>query len=313
MVVTLPTLKDALPRIAGNKSPVKIIAKAKNDKRFIRPWVEHHAKIVGAENLIVADNSSDDAEYLRELEDSMSKGTLFSFTGFHNRLHSRKSFKSLFEAIAESTKYIIVLDLDERLYWTDGVQHVADTRISDFLISEDLNAYPSLLIDNAPGAANTLSLPERNNHNILPLTWGKPFVRATIVDIPDNPDTPIHNCQFPKSLFSEHHRTHLVLAHLLNLDPEQRIAANMEKLRARGMMLSESDLELTQVRELRTHFDPVIARCAHEIETILVSRASGRPISRNNNAEIALKEDGCIEYGSESVEMRFAQLREMKV
>ncbi|HAS82717.1 MAG TPA: hypothetical protein DCS43_08610, partial [Verrucomicrobia bacterium] len=111
--------KDILNRLK-NRAKLKICCKTLSDLDSIKSWVDHHAPIVGASNLIIADNGSLDSrviEYYKKIE---SEVTIFQFSGVHNEIHCHPRFEPLYNTIKQTTKFFLFADVDERLIGIDG-------------------------------------------------------------------------------------------------------------------------------------------------------------------------------------------------
>jgi len=287
--------------IRASRAPCKICLKTRNDPIFLAEWHQHHARIVGAENLIIADNMSDDPEVLAQLHELSRQSTVFQFTGFHNRLHERELFSPLYRVIEDSSDWHLVLDTDERLVWIEEENWIADSRLVDRLrcLPPSANTVPGVLIQNLPGSRTHFRLPADPSQSAAPLQWGKPAI-ATGCSWPKG--GPIHNIQFPPEIFAARQPPRLFQLHLCNLDPEQRLRANREKLAARGICAPDSSYaEIAQIDvELETR--SVVRRSVLQTRRLLADELEAYP------DQIIVRSDGHLDFSSPAVRSAFHAL-----
>ena len=115
--------------IRSQKANLKFLVKVKDQPQMLVDWIIHHEKIVGLDNLIIADNMSCSDSLSGDNLDSRIFRILFQFTGAHNYIHDQDIFFDLYEAIRSSCDYYVVMDADERFIWTDGAKWLADQRV----------------------------------------------------------------------------------------------------------------------------------------------------------------------------------------
>ena len=82
---------DKAAIVARVRTPaiLKLCAKVRDEPLLIEGWITHHQAIVGADNLIIADNMSKNPEMLAVLEKYSDRVTVFRFPGSHNNIHWR--------------------------------------------------------------------------------------------------------------------------------------------------------------------------------------------------------------------------------
>ena len=153
---------DRLRLMATLKIGVKLL----EQPSLIEGWIEHHAKIVGMENLIIADNGSRDRLSLDIYEKFSDTATIFRFAGPHNEIHWHSRFDDLFKIIRETCQSFAFFDADERLVFIDGATWTANSSII------------SKILRNKPG-------------RIIPATWLinilNEFHRFSLLDTEHNP------------------------------------------------------------------------------------------------------------------------------
>lgn len=272
-------------------------------------WHGHHAAIVGAENLIIADNMSDDPETRRQIKALAKVSTVFRFQGFHNRLSDRQAFAALWKALDDSCQWHIALDADERLAWVEDNRWFADKRLVERLmaVSPRTGAVPALQFDNLTGARDRVAVPNRNNPKLQvlpPVLWGKPAIAA---GSPWPKGMPMHNIQFPPNIFAAGHSPNLVQLHLCNLVPEQRLRANREKLVARGICTPNTPFEEIAQINLRNEPRSVVHRCVLETQKLLHDTAPETKTPPN----LHFAPDGHLRFSTPEVKSGFeTMLRE---
>lgn len=100
----------------SSNTVLKIILKAKDELELIDKWYQHHAAIVGPENIIILDCGSTDNEYISRLDEYSKYSIVLKYPKHYNDIHHPPSNKSLFELICSNCRYISVLDADEFLF-----------------------------------------------------------------------------------------------------------------------------------------------------------------------------------------------------
>lgn len=230
---------------------LKIILKTKNDEFFLADWIDHHAKIVGIENLIIADNGSD-CETVHQLYHSYGKDLLsFSFSGNHNLIHSMRHYQKLYSALSKSTALRLFLDTDERLIWMDSNSwHDGREVLYRLKAAQVDGVMPTGLLSNLLGSATEFHF-LGEFHQQSAWLWGKAIVPSGVDDrfVKDRHIERLHNCQFERDTFCSEFSANLNVLHLLNLDKQQRLKINKAKLVNFGIAKDEESYEMLAARE----------------------------------------------------------------
>ena len=217
-----------------NCSTLKICAKVLDEPLFIEGWIEHHSRIVGYENLIIADNMSTDAGMLETYSRYCDKVTIFQFEGRHNEIHWHPRFAELFNAIKKSCRLFSFFDVDERLVRITRDHWKADASIIDCIDAAPIEGLiPTTWLINKLDSFERFSLTDPNYPSALAnnLKWGKPILHAELV----GSQAGIHNIQYERTRFARSESTELFLLHLTQF-PGRRIEANRNKLASRGIV-----------------------------------------------------------------------------
>lgn len=288
-----------IDKISATKSFLKIGLKTYNDSHFIARWIRHHREIVGLENLIVADNMSDDAQVLGVYEKYGERLNVFQFSGFHNAIqHDRPRWDSLWKAISDSCEYFLFIDTDEFLVWIDQNGWYSGNTLMDRLkvsLKKDKpRAIPTFLLENATQTDKIF--PVSYGKLFASLQWGKPICASPL----DRTHGYIHNCQMNESEWNSSVPSNLFLLHLTKLYPEQRLRANWNKLVSRGFVESTDSWDTFDFDKAKFHKDSVIVRCAAEIKKIL-SETPATPAAYQGvpQGSIKLIYDGTVKFSSE--------------
>lgn len=104
----------------GKDTLLKIALKAKDEPYLIDLWIEHHAEIVGYENIVILDCGSTNEEYIEKLERYASKILILPYRQHYNYLHSTRTNRDLYDMLSANCKYLTVLDADEFLFARRG-------------------------------------------------------------------------------------------------------------------------------------------------------------------------------------------------
>ncbi|MBA6122366.1 glycosyltransferase family 92 protein [Pseudomonas juntendi] len=247
--------------IRSNYSPLKIVLKIKDDWEMFPDFFDHHAKIVGAQNIYVFDNNSTNAELLDKYKKLPIPENVFSFDTFHNDIHSPEKFTPLYQALQHSSRHFTFLDSDERLYLMSEEGY--STSIIEYLSQLDVSI-PGIWLSNAPGSKNIFSIGDSGEKLETGLTWGKPiFSSYTKLDGYIN-----HNIQALEHVYDGlQHRAVFVL-HLNNFSPTQRINANLRKLVARGFISKDDTIDDVLNAKTSAHTDLNIKLYLEEIRKL---------------------------------------------
>lgn len=225
------------------KSRMKLLTKVKDEPELIEGWISHHAEIVGIENLIIADNGSSDINMINLLDKYSHVTNIFHFKGNHNQIHHANRFQSLFDAIARNSDYVSVVDVDERLVGLD----VCKRRVVDngYLVNSMLGERPEIVpatwLHNTNGKFDEFSFrtAEGSIGLVKNLKWGKPIMPSYIFGI----EAGIHNVQYRGFDFRFNQNFIVTLLHLTDL-PKRRIRVNCNKLKSRGYVDRDFDIEM---------------------------------------------------------------------
>lgn len=236
----------ACARIARSSGTLKILLKTKDEHVFVERWIEHHARIVGLENLAIFDNVSTDERVLSVYRKYAARIPIIRFGGRHNRVHDVDRYPELYQALGRSTEFFTFLDTDEYLTLIAGDRYVCDAEIVEYLQRRrDVSVFPGTWLENVPGSDRRLSMPRRVHQFALPLVWGKPII-STNAGVGGYLN---HNIQLEKSLYDGRIFTDLFVVHLKHLSPQQRIDANIRKLIARGFATPTDSLDAILARD----------------------------------------------------------------
>ncbi|WP_020180014.1 hypothetical protein [Methylopila sp. M107] len=307
-----PSDQDAICRkIAGRKAPMKVMLKTKNETTLLEKWVEHHARIVGHENLIIADNISDNSETLDLLRRLQTETTVFRFAGengVHASIHDRRIFRKLYSALSDSCEFYIFLDTDERLVWIEDDRWTADESVVQ-KIQESLpfGILPTAWPANFALSEDTFYYAATRTHDKNIIYYGKPIVSTSTKSY--NKGNFIHNLSFPTDMKPKFGSVNAFTLHLKHLDPEQRLRSNRNTLISHKRVHPDSSLE-----DIAAQNDAEVASGrrpfghAQEIADILgmlsgVKNKTWGPSDKSHS--FTLEPDGAIRYSSKQVRDRF--------
>lgn len=282
--------------IAQKRAPLKIVLKTKDDPFFLQEWIDHHVQIVGRSNIIIFDNESTNPQ-VGKIYDENADLLVVRYSGFHNNIHNVDIFNCLYEALRQSAGWFCFLDTDERLIKFDGQSYFADDSLVSFLESNsDTDIVPAVWLHNVTGSRSLYMCGESTRRLMHELAWGKPILRSSssfegFIN---------HNVQVNKEVWDSRIARGLFVLHLADLHPEQRIASNLNKLRARGFASLDDSAESVLSREIDADMDPKINDYVREIRRAVAALASGGYASPSPRAgTIELKPGGKVEYFSD--------------
>jgi hypothetical protein len=271
-------------RISSTPAVLKILLKTKNDPILLDRWIEHHSRIVSAQNILIFDNMSDDPDVL-SIYARHPEVLVMRFTGFHNNVHHVRLFADLYASLRDSSQFFVFLDTDEFLTLIDGDRYYPDGSILEFLQSDPLpQVFPGTWLYNTNWTAHQFISGTRAEYLANGMAWGKPVLRS---------NAPLdgylnHNIQLARTLFSTRIRTNLFVLHLANLSPQQRIASNINKLIARGFAQPLDTAEIIGQYTLDGVSDANVVQYVSEIRRLLPMRAQPQ-------AQQGTLRPGCIE------------------
>jgi len=279
---------DFLAGVASTKATLKILLKTKDDHYFLESWIQHHAKIVGLNNLIIFDNRSSNEQVLKTYEKYQSQVPIVQFDGDHNSLHNGTQYPELYECLKTCSQFFVFLDTDEFLVLATHDAYICDKRILEFLNAHGTaDVFPASWLENVLACDKRFRVGKSLENFADGLTWGKPIIRAAA----DERDRCIiHNIQLEKSLFYDEILTNFFVLHMKHLFPQQRIDSNMNKLIAKGFASPGASVESVLAKDLKGLSDKAARMWITELKE-LVKRSD--PIQP---ARVSLDlQEGCLE------------------
>lgn len=292
-------LMPALRGFTRHAAPLKIIVKTRDEVEFTRAWIEHHAGIVGLENLLIADNASTRPEVFEIYRSYGPALNWFSFSGHHNSIHDTVYFPQLYEGLRANAQFVTFIDMDERLVSFHDGGWSADQGIAQRLASTSADMVLATWLQNAPGRDDAFVLYPQQ------LEWGVIFGKPILSTENRCLGTPrFHAVQYPKD-----HATcqGLGVLHLSHLSIEQRLRANKNKLIQRGVAKESTSYdEIAAMDTAEALPVPLVTvRCIEEIRQLLLQQSSSNDTPQANApAEhlVELGSDHRLRYGSPDVE-----------
>lgn len=288
-------------QIAGRRSTLKILLKTKDEPELLAGWFEHHARIAGAENLVIGDNGStmpEARELLLRLSETCS---VFEFAGSHNDFHKPAAFPHLYAALGEAADCYVPVDTDERLYWIEDGTWRADHTIVDGIRAQvPFDIMPAALLNNVPEKDTSFILPADQSGWKTYLVWGKPVVRA---GLDYGTLHRLHNCQFKSGSAVASGPLNLFCVHLTALNAELRLRSHIQKLVGRRIVPAGTSAEdAAEILKTIESEDLVVKRLKHEIAAILeYLKDPSRPYWKKFDPSqiVELLEDGSLGFGSD--------------
>ena len=244
------TKADFCARIPGNKSPLKILLKTKDDPYFLESWIQHHAKVVGLRNLIIFDNMSSNTQVMATYAKYHPHVPIVQFDGNHDALHDTRQYPELYECLKRTCQFYVFLDTDEFLVLlNDDHTYTCDERIVRFLLARERTAvFPGSWLLNVEGSDRRFRVGESLSDFGARLAWGKPITRSNLgVQGWVN-----HNVQHDKRLFEGDLVPNVFVLHLMWLFPQQRIAANVDKLITLGFASPSDSVEAILAKDIES-------------------------------------------------------------
>ena len=291
-------LQDAdkiVKNIEQNYATLKIVLKIKDDIFFFKRWVEHHAKIVGYENLIIFDNMSSDPELEKVYRGYDTQLKIFRFGGMCDHLHNPKCYPLLYASLRKSCSYYIFLDADEFLTWvTPELSYYSDSRIVEMLADSDYPLIPATSIINTLGYPHRFGMNANGSHITSGMKWGKPVVSSELL----TESTHLHNYH----LLNDYKKfiTNLFVKHLCFLSPQQRIKSNLLKLQGEGQIDTNVTLNDLLIIDIGT-FSAKAQKYINEIKRLLEQQTMVVDLKQPlKSYEIQFNDDGKIIFKDES-------------
>lgn len=295
-------LTNAICGFAKHIVPLKIIVKARDELELTRSWIEHHAAIVGLENLLIADNASSLPEVFDIYRSFGPSLNWFSFSGHHNSINIASCFPQLYGALAAASRYAAFVDMDERLLGFTENTWVADESICHRLATTSASLISAPWLQNVSGKDNQFELyREQLEWGVL---FGKPLISTS------NPALGagrIHTLQYP---VDDAAYLGLGVLHLSHLSITQRLRTNKNKLMQRGVVSSDSSYsEIAAMSIGDGPPDPLVTlRCIEEIRQLLALHNEGadsRPTDVPAERIVTLSPDHQLVFGSKQVQTLF--------
>lgn len=211
-------------------STTKVVLKTKNEAVLLRRWINHHLNIVGPDGIVIFDNGSTDKRVNGILDEFAPQIAVYSFSTMHNEIHRTDGqFRELYRALQASSSYYTFIDTDEFLFWAnaDGT-YFDDERVAQRIVAAAVPVIPGIWARNHRATMRRFLLSFHGNRINSGIKGGKP-VLASKTDLPGFLN---HNIHLPPSIYDGCAVGNLIVGHLVNFSAEQRIAANLEKLKS---------------------------------------------------------------------------------
>jgi hypothetical protein len=223
-------MKPICAEISERSTPFKILLKTKDEPEMLHSWIEHHSRIVGFAGLVIFDNMSSDPRVEAIYDKYRSVVSVYRYSEFHNLIHNTHYFPSLYAAIRQSCDHFAFLDTDEHLSCYDGAGRFRlDSTIIPFLDNQkSASILPGTWLQNIDGYTDHFSLYDRSIPLKHGLKWGKPIIstKASFDGMIN------HNTQIEHALYIQPLTTNFFVLHLSRISKQQRIEANLRKLRS---------------------------------------------------------------------------------
>jgi len=277
--------KRALEFVA-RPSPLKILLKTRDDPFFLERWITHHSKIVPNSDLIIFDNHSTDERVLETYE-RYADIPVFTFTGIHTILHDWEMQHDLYIAL-QSSQHHCFLDTDEFLGAIVNDRWVADPTLLSLLKPDE--SVPVTWLHNAIGSENIFAVRDSMEKGLL---WGKPILART----PPKAGVLGHNVQFDPKVFENSTLHNFFLLHLINLDRDQRIRANLNKLKARGRVPQDTTVEMVREMSADDNDSYNVKLYFSELQKLLTSEYPAPP-DEPKPGQLKIQSDLTIKYGA---------------
>jgi hypothetical protein len=266
------------------RSPIKILLITRNESLFLERWIEHHARIVGLENLVIFDNMSVDPHVLSVYQRYRGRIQIARLKGHYATIFHARAQADLYRSLAKSSDYFLFIDTDEYLVAVENGNYVSDERVAAFVMRNSAcDLFPTTWLWNVNWNATQFHCGTRPADLAKNLACGKPLIRAS-----KHPSAYVnHNFQLGTRVFAPPFPSNLFLLHLARLDPRQRIATNLNKLVSDRFAKEGEDIESIAARVAT--MPPVAAGYVREIRESLAA------IERGNAGDAPL-DPGCMEF-----------------
>ena len=301
--------KDAIcRRIVANSARLKIVLKTRDETDFLQRWIDHHSKIAGLANLVIFDNYSTEDAVHRIYDGIRDEAVVVRFGGYHNDLHKPTKFPELYEALQASADYFILLDTDEEFVWLkDGETYARDASILNDLEAHSAEpALPGIWLANVTGFDDRFHLFARDDSAPIGTRLGKTLFssRAQLSE------RVCHNFQAENSLFARIKEAKLLVLHLKNLSPRQRVRINIHKLRQYNILGVDDDVDAVLAMTWEDRPDSNPKQWIKEIHRLAGAAEHGpRENRRLSPGHIKLEPDGRIRFFDEEQKRRFGEFQ----
>lgn len=214
--------------VASRHAQVKVILKTKNETSLLSDWIEHHTSIFGDDGVVIFDHMSDSSETFKLYEKFKDRVPIFQYSGMIDRIHNADKFIDLYRSIRSSCDFYSFIDTDEFLFWYEvGGELISDSRVINRILNSNEKIIPGIWVNSLPLIRNTFLYSFSEGRMQAGLRGGKPMISSGL----DVSGFINHNNQLSPSVFSSCATANLVVHHLKNYSPEQRVKSNLEKLR----------------------------------------------------------------------------------
>ena len=293
--------------IAGRINPTSILTiclKVKDETELLEEWIDHHSKIVGHGNLIIADNLSTNQGTLGIYKRYANVVNIFQFSGSHNEIHWHPRFSELYSAVRAKCQYFAFVDADERLVWIDGNTWKADRSLLGIISSASPDRIiPTTWLINSINSLSSFTLLDTEGRPRLEnnLKWGKPILPGYMAGIQPG----IHNVQFSRFAFCMDCGVRFFLLHYTQL-PQQRLAANKTKLVSRGIVEDGATIEDILSIQPSANFDATCLRFLAEIRQMVALTQHAPAAELQGELDtLTLSPDGSICFNRQSAQDKF--------
>ena len=94
-------------KIEENRGALKVVLKTRNERLFLKMWLEHYLKFLKPHEILIADNMSDDPEVLELYTRVPPEIVLFQYESshsgeYHNVIHNPTQFPEFYDSIEKS-------------------------------------------------------------------------------------------------------------------------------------------------------------------------------------------------------------------
>lgn len=231
--------REILVKLVSDPRPIKIAVKVKDDFGHLRNFLDHYGDADEQIGLVFMDNMSSDRRTKELLQEQSLGHTVFQFRGFLDKVHDSRFFSDLHSALSQSSRYWGFMDVDELVVWIDSDLRVSrGAAMAHRILSQESPFIPGIWIENKPLTTDEFYLDLSSESGIRKFLWGirsgKPLINSQLKLAKANYSR-IHNFQYVDNLRQKYFLGNLFVLHMRNLDPNLRIAGNLNKLRGRNL------------------------------------------------------------------------------